>query len=92
MPEYIKFLFFFGFLIFWNYLAYKGVVDPEKLLNTKLGKFTWRKSPPKQVRIGSTVFLIFGILFFIFAIWQLSTGNFKWNGNPKLYHFIDFIK
>ncbi len=90
--EYLRFTFFFGFLIVWTIMAYKGTTAPEWLVRTRWGKAAWRDSPPVMVRLVSAVFLAAGIVFLGLALWQLSNGTFTWKGSPKTYGFSDFLK
>jgi len=69
-----------------------GTTEPEKLLNTRWGKYIRRKYSPKQFQKSCTLFLFVGILFLGFALWQLSNGTFQLKGSPKTYGFSYFFK
>jgi hypothetical protein len=92
IQEYLGFALFFGPLILWNILAYKGTTAPEWLLGTRWGKLIRRKYSPKQFQRICTLFLFLGILFLGFSLWQLSDGTFQLKGSPKKYGFSDFLK
>lgn len=89
--EYIEFAFFFGLLILWNIMAFKGVINPKKVLNSRWGS-AWGDASPRGVRCVHIIFLIAGILFICLSLWHLSNGTFKWKGKPTMYRFSDFLK
>jgi hypothetical protein len=92
LAEYFEFAFFFLFLGIWIAMSYLGTFKTERILSTSWGKSIWRNTPQRGVRFASAIFLLVGVLFLVFAIEQLSTGTFKWRGNPKTYSFSDFFK
>jgi len=92
IEEYLSFAIFFGFLVFWNVIAYQGITAPERLLRTRWGKSIRRNMTPKQLQRICTLFLVAGILLLGFSLFQLSHGTFKLKGSPKTYSFSDFIK
>ena len=69
-----------------------GTKAPKKLLSTSWGKYILRNTSAKQFQRICTLFLIMGILFLGFALWQLSNGTFQLKGSPKQYGFSDFLK
>jgi hypothetical protein len=92
LTEYLSFALFFGFLILWNILAYQGTIAPERLLRTRWGKHIRRNTSAKQFQRICTLFLVAGIFFLGFSLFQLSNGTFRLKGNPKPYGFSDFLK
>ena len=90
--EYLNFALFFGPLILWNILAFKGTIAPEWILGTRWGKIIRRKYSLKQFQRICTIFLFLGILFLGFSLLQLSEGAFKLKGSPKTYGFSDLFE
>lgn len=92
MKEWVQFILFYGFLIVWTTLAYKGMRNPHKTFESKWGKSFWKKTKPNKVRFACTGFFIVGVVFLCTSSWQLAQGTFKWKGNPRQYGFSDFIR
>jgi hypothetical protein len=90
--EYLGFAFFFAFYTLWIILTYMGTKAPERLLNTRWGKYIRRNTSAKQFQRICTLFLIVGIIFLGFALLQLYDGTFQLKGSPKQYGFSDFLK
>jgi len=90
--EYFEFACFFGFLILWIIIHSIGIFRTDRMLKTQWGRSVWRNASINQVRLISGIFLLAGLLFFVFALRALDHGTFKWKGQPKTYGFSDFLK
>ena len=76
-------------------MSFFGTFKTDLMMKKSWWISMWRVTPPKGVKVAkfvNAVFVLAGVLFLVFALYQLSTGTFKWRGDPKTYSFSDFFK
>jgi hypothetical protein len=89
----IGFAVFFLFFSFWFWLHGRAVFDTDGFLRSSFCRSMYRSTAESLsgTRVLGALFVIAGVAFVGFALYQLSQGTFRWRGSDRFYGFDDLV-